>query len=53
MFIIVTFQTLIIVNKYNIDDTNININAINNKVNIFLIISYNNHYVIILLNVII
>lgn len=50
MFIIATFQTLIIINKYNIDNT---INAINNKLNIFLIISYNNYYVIIFLNVII
>jgi len=35
MFIIVTVYTLtIILIKYNIDNTNININFINNKVNI-------------------
>lgn len=53
MFIIATFQTLIIINKYNIDNTNIKINAINNKLSTFLIILYNNYYVIIFLNVII
>ena len=43
MFIIITFYTLTPIIKYNIYNTNININVINNKVNILLIISYNNY----------